>query len=309
MWGINMRRPDFIIIGAMKCATSTLHDQLAMQDGIFMSTPKEPCYFSDDEIYAKGREWYEGLFGDAGEGVLCGESSTHYTKRPRLGKTIERMVDYFGEDSHVKFVYVVRHPIDRLVSHYIHDWTENKITVGIEEAVEGYADLVDFSLYGMQLTGFIEAFGRERILLVPFDGIRERPGVELARMCRFVGYGGEVKWYEEEGAKNVSSARLRKSGLRDAIVFNPVVSAVRRVLVPQSVRDKVKSMWQIKDRPELSAETVKRLEARFDEDLGVLSKWLGRRICCGNFREATLEGMLDWKCDCDEASNAGAVML
>ena len=299
-----MGRPDFIIIGAMKCATSTLHDQLAMQRGIFMSTPKEPCYFSDDEIYAKGSEWYEGLFAEAGSGDLCGESSTHYTKRPRLGKTVERMVDYFGDDRRVKFVYVIRHPIDRLVSHYIHDWTENMITVGIEKAVVGYADLVDFSLYGMQLEVFIEAFGRERILLVPFDGIRKRAEVELKRVCRFVGYGGEVKWCEEGGAKNVSSARLRKSGLRDAIVFNPVVSAVRRAVVPQSVRDRVKSMWQMKERPELSRETVKRLEARFDEDLRMLSEWLGRRICCENFREATLGDPLDW--NCDGVSRAGA---
>ncbi len=302
-----MRRPDFIIIGAMKCATSTLHDQLAMQHGIFMSTPKEPCFFSDDEIYAKGVEWYEGLFGGAGEGDLCGESSTHYTKLPRLGKTIERMVEYFGDDRQVKFVYVIRHPIDRLVSHYIHDWTENKITVGIEEAVEDYPDLIDFSLYGMQLEVFIEAFGRERILLVPFDGIRERPGEELKRVCRFVGYDGEVKWHTEEGARNVSSARLRKSAIRDAIVFNPVVSAVRRALVPQSVRDQVKSKWQMKDRPELCEETVKRLEARFDEDLEKLSKWLGRRICCGNFREATLGDPLEWKCD--ESSKAGVAAV
>jgi hypothetical protein len=34
------RRPDFIIIGAMKCATSTLHEQLARQPGVFMSIPK-----------------------------------------------------------------------------------------------------------------------------------------------------------------------------------------------------------------------------------------------------------------------------
>lgn len=291
-----MRRPDFIIIGAMKCATSTLHDQLGMQRGIFMSEPKEPCFFSDDEIYARGVEWYEGLFEDAGAGDLCGESSTHYTKRPRLGKTVERMVEYFGDDDDddVKFIYVIRHPIDRLVSHYIHEWTENTITVGIEEAVKSYADLVDFSLYGMQLEGFIEAFGRERILVVPFDGIRARPGAELKRVCRFIGYEGEVRWHEEEGAQNVSSKRLRKSGLRDAIVFNPVVSAVRRAVIPQSVRDKVKSMWQMKERPELCEDTVKRLEARFDEDLEVLSRWLGRRICCENFREVMLGEALEW---------------
>jgi hypothetical protein len=57
-----MTRPDFIIMGAMKSATSTLHTQLAMQPGIFMSTPKEPNYFSDDAEFSRGEQWYADLF-------------------------------------------------------------------------------------------------------------------------------------------------------------------------------------------------------------------------------------------------------
>ena len=52
------KTPNFIIIGAMKCATSTLHEQLALQPGIFMSQLKEPNFFSNDEEYEKGWNWY-----------------------------------------------------------------------------------------------------------------------------------------------------------------------------------------------------------------------------------------------------------
>ena len=48
------RSPDFIIIGAMKSATSTLHDQLNMHDSIFMTNPKEPNFFSDNEYIFQG---------------------------------------------------------------------------------------------------------------------------------------------------------------------------------------------------------------------------------------------------------------
>ena len=47
-------RPDFILIGAMKCGTTTLAGQLAAQDGVFITTPKEPNFFSDDAVYARG---------------------------------------------------------------------------------------------------------------------------------------------------------------------------------------------------------------------------------------------------------------
>ena len=91
-------RPDFIIIGAMKCATSTLHEQLALQPGFFMSTPKEPNFFSDDDCFARGLDWYRGLFAEAPEGSIRGESSTHYTKLPTHPRTVERLLNKLKAD-------------------------------------------------------------------------------------------------------------------------------------------------------------------------------------------------------------------
>ena len=62
---MDTKLPHFLVIGAMKSATSTLHNQLAAQPGIFMSTPKEPNFFSDDTVYAQGLAWYHGLFSGA----------------------------------------------------------------------------------------------------------------------------------------------------------------------------------------------------------------------------------------------------
>ena len=49
-----MALPDFLIIGAMKCGTTTLAAQLAAQDGLFITTPKEPNFFSDDADLCQG---------------------------------------------------------------------------------------------------------------------------------------------------------------------------------------------------------------------------------------------------------------
>src|SRR5215831_9979567 len=126
------RLPDFLVIGAMKCATTTLHEQLARQPGIFMSRPKEPNFFSDDEILARGWGWYASLFWPAGEADLRGESSTHYTKLPTYPRTVERMARHLPR---LKLVYVMRHPIDRLISQYVHELTAGRIALGLAEAV------------------------------------------------------------------------------------------------------------------------------------------------------------------------------
>ena len=142
------RMPDFIIIGAMKSATSTLHNQLGAQSGVFMSTPKEPNFFSDDEVYSQGIGWYSGLFSDADVEDICGESSTHYTKLPDYPDTIQRLKAAVPQP---KLIYVMRDPIDRLISHYMHQWSQGVISCDIDQAIDDYPELIDYSCYGLQI--------------------------------------------------------------------------------------------------------------------------------------------------------------
>ena len=74
-----MALPDFAIIGAMKCGTTTLAAQLGAQDGVFVTTPKEPEFFSEDANYARGMDWYASLYQGAAPGDLTGEGSTGLT--------------------------------------------------------------------------------------------------------------------------------------------------------------------------------------------------------------------------------------
>lgn len=286
-------KPDFIIIGAMKSATSSLQEQLEKHAGIFMTTPKEPNYFSNDEIYALGNEWYSGLYSGALATSLTGEASTHYTKLPRYPKTVERIAE-FAPDA--KFVYVMRHPIDRLISHYIHNWSMGFVGRGIEieQAVADYQNFISYGLYATQLRPWLSQFGKDRILPVFFDRLMQFPQAELERICSFIGYGGEVQWRDTDKPSNVSNQRLRKFPFYDAIVESPPATWVRRVCVPQSIRDKIKARMQLQKRPELSKELLLSLEQTFDEDLSNLGELFGIRLDCKNFKEATSAQSLDW---------------
>ncbi len=288
-----MRLPDFIIIGAMKCATSTLHEQLAQQPGIVMSTPKEPYFFSNDEVWQRGMAWYASLFEHASEDALCGESSTHYTKLPTYPHTVARMREHLPPD--VKFIYIMRHPIDRLVSQYIHEWTECVISTPIDEAIDLHPELIEYSRYAMQLEPYFEAFGRERVLPVFFDRLASHPQDELERICRFIGYRGRPRWDETLSEQNVSSQRLRKSAWRDFLVDLPGLRTVRRTLVPQAVRDRIKQFWSMKERPQLSPENLRRLEATFDADLARLGRWLDLELRCENFKAIARETAPQWR--------------
>ena len=271
--------PDFVIIGAMKCGTSTLHAQLAAQDGFFMSEPKEPNFFSNDEIYAKGETWYRGLFAKAPAGAIKGESSTHYTKLPTYPKTVERLSRLIPD---AKFIYLMRDPVERLVSHYIHEWSQGVITCTIDEAIEKRPELVAYSRYAYQLQPWIERFGESRILPVAFEKVTAEPDAELKRIAAFLGAKGEVKWREDLEAQNVSSERIRKFPGYSLIVDNPVATVFRRALVPRALRDRVKANFQMRARPGLSADRLSRLKDIFERDRGDLVRLMGAPFSEGN---------------------------
>jgi hypothetical protein len=272
-------RPDFIVIGAMKSATSSLHDQLSRQDGFFLCTPKEPCYFSDDDVFAQGEDWYQALFAGAAETDLCGESSTHYTKLPRYPHTVDRIA---AHSSTPKFIYVLRHPVDRLVSHYVHDWSFNVVPDTIGAAIDANPDLVDFGRYAYQIRPYVEHFGRDRIHAVRFERFTADPQRELDGIGAFLGHEGPLRWQELEAA-NVSAQRMRSSPWRDKLLDNKFAATVRRAVVPKSVRERVAGLWQMQDRPELPDALRAELEEIFDEDLADLSDLLGIDLSCETF--------------------------
>lgn len=284
-------RPDFIIIGAMKCATSTVHEQLARQAGIFMAAPKEPNFFSDDEQYRRGVDWYGGLFREAPPGSLRGESSTHYTKLPTYPSTVDRMRLHLEQ---VKVVYIMRHPIDRLVSQYIHEWTQRVIEVPIDKAVDQHPELTAYSRYAMQLAPYLEVFGSARVLPVFMEVLSSSPQRELERICRFLGYRGAPRWYEVVGRQNASEERLRQSSWRDILVTPVLLRRLRRAFVPQSVRDWVKGFWKINKRPQLADIQHRKLVKTFDDDLQGLSRWLGLDLTCDTWKAVVADADPRW---------------
>ncbi|MDC8753595.1 sulfotransferase [Erythrobacter sp. sf7] len=283
--------PHFIIIGAMKSATSTLHVQLSRQLGFWMSEPKEPNFFSDDDVWTKGLGWYSALFEGAAPSDLRGESSTHYTKLPDYPEALARMREHVPD---AKLIYIMRHPIDRLVSHYMHAWLEASMEGDINQAVERYPALVNYGRYTMQLQPFLETYGPDNVLPVFFERLTKHPQEELERVCAFLGYEGVPIWSEEESRQNVSTERLRVDPLRDRIVNYPPIKFVRQKMIPRSVRNRVKQAWQITEKPELSLPVRRALMATFDQDLQTLGEWLGADLDCLTFKEAVRAKPLNW---------------
>lgn len=286
------RLPDFAIIGAMKCGTSSLHEQLRARSGLFMSEPKEPNFFSDDDRWERGLDWYRGLFNAASAEQRCGESSTHYTKLPTHPHAAARIHATVPE---LRLVYVMRDPLERIASQYIHEWSQREVREPFEEAVRIHERFVSYSCYGRQLKPYLDSFGTDRVLLVAFERMLAAPDEELARVCRFVGDTSPepVRWGREGGVRNRSDERLRRDPIRERILGHPVGRALVR-LAPKAARGRVKRLWQLGERPELAGELRAEVAASIDADLRALGAGLGRELDCAGWREQVSREPLAW---------------
>jgi hypothetical protein len=174
--------PTFVVIGAMKTGTSSLASYLREHPQVFMTTPKEPGFFS--MRWDHGLPWYEALFDGAGEAVARGEASTNYTKAPSLPHVPERMARIIPD---AKLVYVVRNPVNRIRSHYVHNAANKGERRKIGVAVRDNPDYLDFSRYSYQLRLFLEHYPRESILVVSSERLRTDREASLKDIFQFVG--------------------------------------------------------------------------------------------------------------------------
>jgi hypothetical protein len=192
------------IIGAMKCGTTALFKTLEQHPEICGSTEKEPNFFSHAEVRAKGFAWYEGLFRwDAKRHRVALEASTSYTKMPALPSGAAQIHAHGLE---ARFVYVVRDPVERIRSEYLHSlaagWMQRPITEGL------HPNTVMLSNYAFQLLPYEYCFGRERILVLGYDEFRTQREACLRRVCEFLGVDAGFA-FKETGPRN-SSTDYRK---------------------------------------------------------------------------------------------------
>jgi hypothetical protein len=107
------RRPNFFIIGAPKCGTTSLAAWLAEHPQVYMSEPKELDFFNSDikQAYRDDLDRYERFFAGAGAHHLAvGEASTGYL---RSQVAIANILAYAPS---AKFVVGLRNPVDMAVS-------------------------------------------------------------------------------------------------------------------------------------------------------------------------------------------------
>jgi hypothetical protein len=182
--------PNFMIVGAMKAGTTSLFHYLDAHPDVCMSKPKEPHFFVSELKWSRGWEWYQRHFEGAGPASAVGEASVTYSQHPTYGGVPERIAEYLPD---IRLIYVMRDPIARIRSEYVHRVLIGRERQPIDKAVLRNPRYVAHSSYAMQIDRYLSCFSREQLLLVLSDDLRDQRESAVRLVYDFIGVDADVR--------------------------------------------------------------------------------------------------------------------
>lgn len=200
------RKPDFLIVGAPRCATTTMWLHLREHPQLFVPVCKEVHFFGSDlarrpsPYLVTDEAEYRALFAPAGPEQLAGECSVLYLSSRRAAREIH---DY---NPQLKPIIMLRNPVEVLHSYHAHlCWAAHEDIQDFAEALDAepdrkrgrripkparipnelfYRDIVRFT---PQVRRYLERFGRQRVLVIIYDDLKADPAAVYERTLKFLG--------------------------------------------------------------------------------------------------------------------------
>jgi hypothetical protein len=199
--------PTFLILGAAKAGTTALYDILKQHPQVFLPFDKEPMFFSQDENYQRGFDWYIHTYFKGAENYPArGEATPHYLYWAE--KTAARIASHIPNRD-ARLVIILRDPATRAYSWYWNMVKEGKEDLSFFDALKseparmkrdydglmkngamtyGYTRGSD---YIPQIKTFYQYFSRDRVFFLKQEDILMLPSKRFSELLGFLGVDAE----------------------------------------------------------------------------------------------------------------------
>lgn len=295
----SMRWPDFYVVGAPKCGTTSLFYYLRQHPEVFLPDAKEPHYFGSDLTWRHRlvpREAYASLYADVPDNQLAGDMSVFYL----MSHDAAREIHEVRPDG--KIVVVVRDPLKMLPSlHRMTLKTGVETLTDLRQAIEaepqrrmngtevnssnpGLEQAVFYSeaaRYAEQIERYFSQFGRQNVHVILFEDFAENTTGEFARLCDFLGIDRN---FDPVIAVHNVGLTIKRSWLWRFTKHPPEwLRAFWRRLLPGRVRSRMlRAAERVYSKPggrdDLSDELKLDIRAMYDEDVKRLEALIGRDL-------------------------------
>ncbi|WP_372575074.1 sulfotransferase family protein [Ruegeria jejuensis] len=178
------RLPDFIIGGAPKCGTTSLHFILGQSPQIGLPDAEIHYFDADDPIahpdfldargpdlkwfdtrltHKPNLDWYASRFSDFQDKLLIGEDSTTYLFSPVAARRIKDLLP------DIRLVFLLRDPVKRAYSQYWHLVCSARLSCSFEQALSQHSSIILGSTYAPHIAQYFDVFGRENVHIAVFE--------------------------------------------------------------------------------------------------------------------------------------------
>jgi Sulfotransferase family len=296
--------PNLFIVGAAKAGTTTLHYALDQHPQVFMSRKKEPGYFAwpeqklefinNGQLITQPRflvnhiDDYLKLFAEGKDKKIRGESSTTYLFFYR--QTIANIQRIHPDWKNCKFVIVLRNPVDRAFSQYMHKLRDGAESLSFEEALQKEPERLtnnwhfDYQyrprgFYFDAVKAYLDAFPQVKIYLN--EDLRNDHEEVVFSLEDFLGI--EKMPLDFGDALNISGEPKMESLNKFLKKRNPVKTFLGKLL-PENLRRRTRLKLQSTvykfnlEKKEMSEETRLQLKKIFRDDISKLSELLHRDL-------------------------------
>jgi Sulfotransferase domain len=274
--------PSLIIIGGLKCGTTSIHHYLGLHPEIQMSKPKELNFFVEELNWDLGLDWYASRFD--GRFKVRGESSPHYTNLPRFEGVAERIRQHCPD---AKLLYMVRDPIKRILSHWVHatgaGYETRELVPTLSQPDSSY---IKRSMYWLQLQPYLERFDRAQIEIITQEELQSEREETMRKAFGFAGVDESFtsEQFDREWEKS-SAKQGGKYQLMEKLVKLPGLRSFDRNFdrLPESMRWLVEKVVHDPEKPpalkpELPDDLFETIRGRFGADVAALQEFAGREF-------------------------------
>ena len=161
-----MSTPNFIGIGAQKCATTWIYEILRDHPEVTLSHKKEIDFFSYH--YDHGMQWYKDNFVDSAQSKVVGEISPSYFHEPAVPQRVKHHMPQ------AKLIVSLRDPLQRSISNHKHEVRVGHFSgddLSFEAGMANNPMYVEQGLYAKHYSRWCEYFPPEQIFVVFYEDI------------------------------------------------------------------------------------------------------------------------------------------
>lgn len=292
-------RPNFFIVGAAKCGTTSLYRYLEQHPDVFVTPEKEPHYFGSDldvkpNRRVKREEDYAALYKEAGGAKARGEASSKYLFSTEAAREIKA----YAPDA--KIIIIVRNPIDMMWSwHGQQLYAAEEDILDFDEALAAQEDrrngrrippgahgvnelqYTAMATFSPQIQRYFDVFGRDNVKVIIFDDFANDTVAAVKDVFRFLGVDDSFTPAIEVHNKG---NWLRNPGVKRFLKSHPRIAKMVTRTIPGSLRHKAgDALLAMKggapERPKtMKSETRRRLCREFESEVRRLGELLGRDL-------------------------------